>query len=105
MSAENCDKHSMGAAQYHRDASSLRYPSCVVEKNNVSREGLRAGLCADCLYARRIESARGSMFYLCERSASDPAFPKYPQLPVIECSGHTPRKEKSMEPRMHTDEH
>jgi hypothetical protein len=28
------------------------------------------------------------MFYLCERSASDPAFPKYPQLPVIECSGH-----------------
>jgi hypothetical protein len=45
------------------------------------------------------------MFYLCERSASDPAFPKYPSLPVIQCSGHTPRKEKSMEPQMHTDEH
>ncbi len=31
------------------------------------------------------------MFYLCERSANDPAFPKYPSLPVIECSGHAPR--------------
>ncbi len=29
------------------------------------------------------------MFYLCERSANDPAFPKYPSLPVIECSGHS----------------
>jgi hypothetical protein len=63
----------------------------VVEENNMSREPSRAGLCADCLYARQIESARGSMFYLCERSVSDPAFPKYPSLPVVQCSGHTPR--------------
>jgi hypothetical protein len=63
----------------------------VIEKSNLLREGSNAGLCANCLHARRIESARGSMFYLCERSDSDPAFPKYPQLPVIECSGHSPR--------------
>jgi len=28
------------------------------------------------------------MFYLCERSASDQAFQKYPRLPVVQCSGH-----------------
>jgi hypothetical protein len=52
---------------------------------------LRTGLCAACLYARRIESARGSEFFLCERSATDPAFPKYARLPVLECSGYVPK--------------
>jgi len=56
------------------------------------RERSRAGLCADCLYARRVESARGSLFYLCQRSAIDPDFPKYPRLPVIDCWGHEPLK-------------
>jgi hypothetical protein len=50
----------------------------------------RAGLCAKCRFARRIESARGSKFILCELSATDPAFPKYPRLPVIECAGYLP---------------
>jgi len=70
----------------------MRYPAGVRDDPNLLRERFRAGLCACCLHARRIESARGSIFYLCERSASDPAFPKYPQLPVIECAGHTPTK-------------
>jgi len=48
----------------------------------------RIGLCADCAYARRIESDRGVAFYLCERSATDPAFPKYPRLPVVQCAGY-----------------
>jgi hypothetical protein len=56
-----------------------------------SSEIERAGLCAHCRFARRIESARGSKFILCELSASDPAFPKYPPLPVIECAGYSPR--------------
>jgi len=51
-------------------------------------EATRVGLCADCQYARRIESARGSVFYLCERSFTDPAFPQYPRLPVFQCSGY-----------------
>jgi hypothetical protein len=51
-------------------------------------ERQRAGLCIDCRYGRRVESARGSEFYLCLLSASDPAFPKYPHLPVIQCRGH-----------------
>jgi hypothetical protein len=47
----------------------------------------RVGLCARCIHAREIESSRGSVFYLCGLSDVDPAFPKYPRLPVIQCSG------------------
>jgi hypothetical protein len=46
------------------------------------------GLCAACQHARLIRSDRGSIFYLCGLSAQDPAFPKYPRLPVLECSGY-----------------
>ncbi|PYR55165.1 MAG: hypothetical protein DMF85_20330 [Acidobacteria bacterium] len=49
--------------------------------------GPRAGLCATCRHARVIVSDRGSTFYLCERSKTDPTFPKYPRLPVVECTG------------------
>jgi hypothetical protein len=58
----------------------------------------RAGLCADCLNARHIETARGSVFILCGLSATDSRFPKYPRLPVLQCSGYT-RKEANAEPR------
>jgi hypothetical protein len=51
----------------------------------------RAGLCPSCAYGRQIESSRGSTFYLCERSATDPGFPKYPRLPVIQCTGYATR--------------
>jgi hypothetical protein len=43
------------------------------------------GLCAQCLQARVIRSDRGSKFYLCKVSATDPRFPKYPSLPVWSC--------------------
>lgn len=60
---------------------------------NVSEEKpetLRAdvGLCADCRFMRLMESDRGSTFYLCERSATDASFPKYPRLPVLRCMGY-----------------
>ena len=51
-------------------------------------ERSRIGLCADCRFMRVIESARASKFYLCERSATDPTFPKYPRLPVLQCRGY-----------------
>jgi hypothetical protein len=28
-----------------------------------------------------------STFYLCERSFTDPDYPKYPRLPVVACPG------------------
>jgi hypothetical protein len=52
---------------------------------------MQEGLCADCTFARTIESARGSQFILCELSRTDPAFRKYPRLPVFECTGYVPK--------------
>jgi hypothetical protein len=50
---------------------------------------LPIGLCANCVHGRRIESDRGARFLLCELSENDPAFPKYPALPVMECAGYS----------------
>jgi len=46
------------------------------------------GLCARCAHVRLVRSRRGSVFYLCLRSASDPSFPRYPRLPVLACRGY-----------------
>lgn len=54
----------------------------------MSAGGAGPGLCADCASGRRVESARGSVFWLCERSATDPAFARYPRLPVLRCDGY-----------------
>jgi len=51
-----------------------------------------AGLCANCQHARQVESSRETTFYLCQLSVTDPSFPKYPRLPVIECRGYAPRE-------------
>ena len=54
------------------------------------REAVEPGLCADCAEARRVVSARGSVFWRCARAESDPAFTRYPRLPVLRCAGHRP---------------
>jgi hypothetical protein len=46
------------------------------------------GLCGSCVHARRMQSSRGSTFMLCNLSFTDPHFPKYPRLPVLECDGY-----------------
>ena len=46
------------------------------------------GLCRRCAHARIVASARGSTFFLCRLSETDARFPKYPQLPVMKCSGY-----------------
>jgi hypothetical protein len=50
----------------------------------------RVGLCLTCRFSRVIVSDRGSRFYFCERSKTDPRFPKYPPLPVVACTGYDP---------------
>jgi hypothetical protein len=62
----------------------------VTEDRTDNSKITKEGLCAHCNLARRIESARGSEFVLCGRSRTDPAFPKYPRLPVLECAGYAP---------------
>jgi len=48
------------------------------------------GLCVRCAHVQRVASDRGSTFYLCSLSASDPRFPRYPRLPVLACTGYQP---------------
>ena len=57
----------------------------------ISADGV--GLCANCMFARIVQSDRGSTFYLCQQSLTDPSFPKYPRLPVLTCSGYGARRE------------
>ncbi len=47
----------------------------------------KAGLCASCRYVRVVRSDRGSVFYKCQRSLTEPDFPAYPRLPVMHCTG------------------
>ena len=78
----------------------MRYPASVTGTDQTKEDGRRelhrVGLCLDCLYSRRTQTARGSTFYRCARSETDPSFPKYPRLPVLECAGYT-QKSSSQE--------
>jgi hypothetical protein len=50
-----------------------------------------AGLCNACVHQRLVPNRRGSVFSLCRRSKDDPAFPRYPRIPVRACPGFEPR--------------
>lgn len=51
-----------------------------------------AGLCDSCRHQRIIRNTRGSAFSLCERSKLEPAYPRYPRLPVVGCAGYEPTR-------------
>ena len=51
----------------------------------------RVGLCFTCRHARVVDS-RTSRYWMCELSAADPRFPKYPRLPVLACDGFAPKE-------------
>ena len=51
---------------------------------------MRFGLCDTCRHQRIVRTTRGSVFTLCERSRTDPAYPRYPRIPVVSCAGHVP---------------
>ncbi len=47
-----------------------------------------AGLCNGCRHQHVVRTTRGSAFSLCRRSRAEPErFPRYPQIPVIQCPG------------------
>jgi hypothetical protein len=49
----------------------------------------RVGLCITCEYSRRLATKSGSAVYLCELSAKNKKFQKYPRLPMPSCDGYT----------------
>jgi hypothetical protein len=52
----------------------------------------RAGLCDTCAHQQEVRNTRGSVFSLCTLSRVDPAYPRYPRTPVLECDGYEPRE-------------
>ena len=63
-------------------------PSKLDREPDLKRPTLsRAGLCATCRHGKGIVSDRGSVFLRCMLSDRDPAFPRYPRLPVLSCAG------------------
>lgn len=57
-----------------------------------------AGLCNLCRHQQVVRTTRGSVFSLCRRSKTDPTFPRYPRLPVVECRGFEARREEQLPP-------
>jgi hypothetical protein len=52
-------------------------------------ERRRVGLCAGCGFAAVQRGASGR-FWRCRRADSDPAYRRYPPLPVLRCAGFAP---------------
>jgi hypothetical protein len=57
------------------------------------------GLCDGCIHQRLVPNTRGSVFSQCERSRTDPAYPRYPRIPVLSCPGHEPRRDRKSDDR------
>ncbi len=51
----------------------------------------RAGLCDTCAHQQLVRNTRGSTFSLCRRSREDPAYGRYPRIPVLSCPGYEVR--------------
>jgi hypothetical protein len=60
------------------------------DRANAGQEPAEVGLCALCRHAQIIRSDRGQSFFMCLRSRTNPAFPRYPALPVLTCVGYEP---------------
>ena len=57
-------------------------------------KGPNRGICDSCQHQQLVPNTRGSVFSLCGRSRTDPRFPRYPRLPVLECPGYERRREE-----------
>jgi hypothetical protein len=57
------------------------------DPKDAPRQPTGAGLCDSCAHQQIVRNTRGSVFSLCRRSRSDPAYPRYPRVPVLSCPG------------------
>lgn len=57
----------------------------------------RVGLCRRCTYARQVPAGH-TLYWMCERSLTDPAYAKYPRLPMLSCPGYEPRTDEPERP-------
>lgn len=61
-------------------------------------EEKRVGLCFRCGQARRVQSDRGSVYFRCLRSRTDPRYSPYPRLPVLRCAGYEEQRSSREDP-------
>ena len=71
-------------------AALLLVVAAVLARARRARPSPQVGLCSTCRHARRTANRRGSEFWQCGRAEDDPAYRRYPELPVVECAGHDP---------------
>lgn len=64
-----------------------RRPKNELDRSALSRLPAAPGLCASCVHLRLLSSPR-SVFVRCGLADEDPAFVRYPPLPVRACSGY-----------------
>ena len=72
------------------------YAETMIAPARTSQASAYSGLCEDCCHSRRIESDRGSVFFLCQLASTDSRFKKYPRLPVLSCVGYERKTESSV---------
>ena len=66
----------------------------IVERaNGVIVPSVNPGLCENCTHVQIVRSSKGSTFVLCRLSEVNPAFRRYPALPVTACPGYSPTTE------------
>ncbi len=49
--------------------------------------GAEPGLCRACTHAKLNQTRRGTAYVRCTRAAWDAALPRYPRLPITQCTG------------------
>jgi hypothetical protein len=54
-----------------------------------------AGLCATCVHTRLVGAPGRSVFVQCGRAKTEPAFARYPRLPVVSCPGFEAESDSS----------
>ena len=65
--------------------------SIMVDLPQSARSGPDAGLCATCVHQQLVHTT-GLDVLAVPRSREDPAYPRYPRLPVLACRGYEPAK-------------
>src|SRR2546430_15370659 len=75
----HCARSAIAAIRTGRDIAET-----MAERDSV-------GLCLTCRWARTVTNRRGPTFLRCGRADTDPGFPRYPPLPVLQCRGYEPR--------------
>ena len=78
----------MSAGDRDRGAGDWRRPPSAAERAAlVGHPTIVAGLCVGCRHLRLLRSGR-SVFVRCRLAEANPAYPRYPVLPVTACAGH-----------------